>query len=264
LRFAGGRPPLVPAAVDVFYGHPLGVKSEIEFLERLRRDLIALGISARVLANLEVGRRFQQLDFFIVTEHRAVLCEQKCFRYPVIGHANGVWQEVIADKPTPLGSNPTRQARQGVYELSDTFHDFVRATGAPGPARGRFYKHIDTVVCLYPAIPAGSRIDKHPHVTHLGYEELLDRLAKPGPKPPWTASDWDALVRHLALIAEDEDTEEARSRRASEAALREYAGLFASGLGERMPPIVDTKVVVEDERRTRPELMTDLVAGGRS
>ena len=249
------------AAVDVFYGHPLDVRSEIEFLERLRRDLVARGISARVLANLEAGPNFQQLDFVIVTEHRAVLCELKRFRNPVIGQANGIWHQVLSGKPAPMMSNPTRQARQGVYALSDTFHDFVRTTGAPGPTKGRFYKDIDTVVCLFPIIPAGSNIAEHHHVTHLGYEQLVDRLAEPGPKPPWSPSDWDTLVRHLSLIAEDDDTEGARSRRASEAALREYAALFAGSQGVRMPPVVATKVILDGQRGTRPDLVADLIAG---
>ncbi len=251
------------ATVDVFYGHPLVVKSEIEFLGRLRRDLVSRGVAARVLANLEAGRSFQQLDFVIVTEHRAVLCELKSFRFPVIGRANGVWHETIAGQPTPLASNPTRQARQGVYELSDTLHEFVNACGVPGPTKTRFYRDIDTVVCMYPAIPTGSQIEQHRYVTHLGYEELLDRLTRPGPKPPWSTLDWDALVRHLALIAEDDETERAQSRRANEAELRAYSSRFVSDRREQMPPVVDTKVVVEGQHRDRPNLTTDLVAGRR-
>lgn len=223
--------------------------------------MVARGISARVLANLEAGPNFQQLDFLIVTEHRAVLCELKSFRHPVIGQANGVWYEIISGKPTPLTANPTRQARSAVYALSDTFHKFASGRGVPCATKGRFYKDIDTVVCLCPAIPAGSKIEKHPHVTHVGYEKLLDRLATPGPKPPWSSSDWDALVRHLVLIAEDEDTEQARSRRTNEAAMREYADHFADSHGQRMPSVVETKVVIDGQLAHRPDLLADLIAG---
>ena len=54
------------------------------------------------------------------------------------------------------------------------------------PADGPFYRHLDTVVCLYPAIPAGSELDRFEHVDVIGYDQLVDRLAAPGPRPPGT------------------------------------------------------------------------------
>ncbi len=37
------------------------------------------------------------------------------------------------------------------------------ATGGDVSADGSFYRHVDTVVCLHPGMPAGSKLDRFVH-----------------------------------------------------------------------------------------------------
>jgi len=146
--------------VHVFLGHPLADPTERSFLQRLRCDLEQRGIPALILANLEVGSSHRQLDFVIVSSARAVHCELKGYRAPVIGRANGVWEQVLPDgKRRSLDGNPYRQARDGTYALSDELRNLARRRGdMPAGPQGKFYKGIDTVVCLYPEVPQGSQL----------------------------------------------------------------------------------------------------------
>src|SRR5438093_145833 len=80
--------------VDVHLGNPLVDSTEKRFLERLRRDLEACGIEARVYANIQVGHR--QVDFLIVTSACPVLVELKrAGRDPVVGGINGRWERIV-------------------------------------------------------------------------------------------------------------------------------------------------------------------------
>jgi len=49
-------------------------------------DLLTLGVSARILGNLEVGRDERQIDFAVITDHRVVRIEEKTFPGP---HSRG-------------------------------------------------------------------------------------------------------------------------------------------------------------------------------
>jgi hypothetical protein len=89
--------------VEVFLGHPLSDPTEQKFLRQLRQDIEQRGVSALILANLEVSRQHRQLDFVIVTSARTVQCELKGFRLPVIGSANGRWEQLMpgGERPRP-------------------------------------------------------------------------------------------------------------------------------------------------------------------
>jgi hypothetical protein len=173
--------------VHVFLGHPLADPVERSFLQRLRRDLDRRGLPALILANLEVGSSYQQLDFVIVSSARTVHCELKGYRAPVLGRARGMWEQVLPDgKRRSLEGNPYRQARAGTYALSNEMRSLARRRGdMPAGPQGKFYKGIDTVVCLYPEVPQGSQLAGYPYVTALGYPALLERLAIPGPRLSW-------------------------------------------------------------------------------
>ena len=53
--------------VEVYLGHELSDPTEQKFLRQLRGDLERHGVSALILANLEVSSQHRQLDFVIVT-----------------------------------------------------------------------------------------------------------------------------------------------------------------------------------------------------
>jgi hypothetical protein len=79
-------------AVKVFLGNPITIASEIQFLARLRHDLLRLGVSARILANLQAGREDRQIDFVVITEGRVVQIEEKTFPGRIVeGPTNGPW-----------------------------------------------------------------------------------------------------------------------------------------------------------------------------
>lgn len=248
-------------AVDVFLGHPLVDATEKHLLQRLRRDLAVRGISARILANLQVGSDFRELDFFIISDDRAVMCELKGYGNPVVARANGRWQYLVNGRLLPLEGNAYRQAQDGGYALSDEMRAFARATGAPGPTKDKFVKDFELVVCLYPSIHQGSDIDRHRWVRAVGYDELLARLEQPGPRPAWSEGHWDAFVRHLGLYRDGEDAESARALRVSTAAVDEYSARFVNARQSCLPPLVPTSVHVAGALTDRPDLASTLTAG---
>ena len=82
---------------------------------------------------------------------------------PLIGQANGPWRQVLpGGQDRQLDRNYFRQAREATYAVSDVMRTLARRGDVP--ADGPFYRHLDTVVCLHPAIPAGSELDRFEHV----------------------------------------------------------------------------------------------------
>jgi hypothetical protein len=248
--------------VDVHLGNPLVDSTEKQFLERLRRDLEACGIEARVYANIQVGHR--QVDFLIVTSACAVLVELKrAGRDPVVGGINGRWERIVRGRRVgfPGDGNPYRQCHDAAYALGDAMRDYARAAGAPQPPRGQFIRTFHSVVCLYAAIPAGSQIDPHRHVRILGYDQLLDRLAQPGRDLGWTDEQWDGFSEHLHLYPEQEDTDAERAARHDRSVADEYCARFAADRVGDLPPIVDTNIRIDDVPADRPDLVAELLGG---
>jgi hypothetical protein len=229
---------------EAFVGQPPNDPTEKKFLRQLRLDLERLEVPALVLANLEVGRR--QVDFVIATPFRTVQCELKGFHWPVVGHANGLWVQIApsAERRT-LDTNPGRQAKELTFALGDQMKRFARKVPVPLHEEGSFYRGIDTVVCVFPEIPAGSEIDKHPHVTFLGYPELLTRLATDGPRMPWANQHWLAFIRHLGLYRPEDLRPAARQAREQRAVADDYARRFADAHARDLEPIVATSARVD-------------------
>ena len=249
--------------VEVYLGNPMPVASEREFLARLRHDLLKLAVTARIFANFRSGRDERQIDFVVVTDHRVVQLDQKVFPGPVVnGPTNGPWTVRVGANQVQEWRNPLVQALDNTYALSDEMHRFSAASGVPGPSGGKFYGDIDTIVCAYPSLPAGSLVKRRAHVTVLGYDELLKRVQTPGPAPRWSAENWDAFRRHLNLYREEDDSPEALVRHAGTAAVNAYLGLFLQEHAD-LPPLVPTGVNVDGGPAVRPEI-ADLAAAGRA
>lgn len=246
--------------VEVFLGHSITVASENRFLARLRCDLLKRGVSARILANLHVGRDVRQVDFVVITEHRVVQIDQKTFPGPIVdGPKNGPWKVRVGANDVRERGNPLRQSLDATYALSDELHAFSDCGHAPRPRAGRFYRDIDTIVCGFPVLPQGSRFDQHPHVTVLGYDALLDRLQRPGPRIPWSEAEWDAFSQHLNLYRADDESPEGIVRRAGAAAVDAYLGRYVQA-HEGLPTLVPTAVSVDTRPATRPDLADELAA----
>src|SRR4051794_28643663 len=105
--------------IDIFISSPVS-GSEAAALRDLER---AGRAPALILANFEISSRgaSHQIDFVVVTDHRAELIELKNLTAPVRGCLNGPWQiETSAGSFVPYsGPNPWEQARDAKLALSD-------------------------------------------------------------------------------------------------------------------------------------------------
>jgi hypothetical protein len=248
-------------AVEVFLGHQPEDENERRFLRRLLYDLEQGGLETVVFANLLLGKSLLQVDFVIVRPQRVVHCELKAWRYPVTGRPNGDWEQHLPDGTTrSTKANPCRQVTAGTYALSDDMHEFARRGGAPAPT-GKFYRAIESVVCMYPAIPDGSQIKPAPFVKVMGYEDLLARLRSPGTPGPWSLDDWRAFAAHIGLDLLDEQSEAEQRMRALRERLADYTRRFEASARENLPPHIATGVRVDDEAADSFDLLAALGRG---
>lgn len=187
--------------ITVFYGDQPAHAHERRAINVVRNELARRGISATLLVNFTI--RSRQIDLLIVTEQRCMNVELKHVdvTLPLIAKPNGLWRQQLPDgTERMLDRNYYEQARQETYALSDLLEKLARKRLVPGPQHSGFAKHIDTVVCCDPHIPAGSALTKHPHVAVVGLDTLLDRLAQPGPGfPHWAPQHWEEAIRCLGL-----------------------------------------------------------------
>ena len=255
-----------PSSADItsFLGSDIEYPWEEKFLTRLRRDLQQRGISALILANFNVrgasGQR--QIDFWVLTDARLAHIELKTLSQsaPVTGHLNGPWlQDLGGGNVHEIDPNPCTQAHNGTYALSDMAVRLMRRGVVPEAKP--FFRHIDTLVCVDPAIPPGSVLERHAHVAVVGYDELLDRLASPGPRPPWAPEHWEALIRELGLYPEEHDSPTARRRRESTESLTDYRQLFTERMSSDRPALVDVAFVVGEERSAAADIIERIAAG---
>jgi hypothetical protein len=252
------------AHIEVFLGEPIAHDTEQAFLARLRADLSRRGCRVRIYANFITRSLQRQVDFLVVTDHRAVHTELKTLDQglPLIGGINGPWaQELPGGKRRSFERNFCRQALDATFAVSDDMHQLARLGEVPRVS-GKYYSHFDTVVCVAPDIPTGSRLDPHRHVDVVGYRQLLDRLTTDGPKPAWTDEHWDAFARYLQLVPEEPDSPGQAARRAAAAVLDDYRRRFAAAhrrdLHEYVPlPARTAKQVMPDPLPVLTAAMTE-------
>lgn len=216
--------------VDVFLGDLIEDDSEWHVLNRLRDDLTVRGIHARIFANFFTNRRRyqRQVDLLVVTAYRVTVIELKNYNpaFPLNGGLNGPWTQALPDgRVRQLDGNPIRQAGGCTFAVSDD----MRALADRGdvPREDRFYRYLDSVVCVYPHVPAGSTIAAADHVTVVGYDELIDRLGRPGPRPRWEDRDWDRFARYVEL--HPFASMEAEPAETQQDHLRDYCRRFVRG-----------------------------------
>jgi hypothetical protein len=226
--------------VEVFLGDPIDDPNEQRVLNRLRADLHRRGIPARMYANFIAGRQQRQVDLFICTDHRLVHAELKVLdaSRPLVAAANGPWVQRLPDgTERALERNFYRQAHEATYALSDDMRYLARRGEAP-PALREFFRCIQTVLCLYPDVPAGSTLMPYNHVDVVDYDQLLQLLGTDGPRPPWTDEHWAAFARQLRLYPQPTEPVDA-ALRAQQTALEDYrlryAAAHRAGLHEYVP-----------------------------
>jgi hypothetical protein len=233
--------------VQVFLGDSIEDDDERRVLNRLRADLGRRGIPARIYANFfATGKQQRQVDLLAVTAVRCVQVEVKNFArdLPLIGTANGPWRQVLPNGTERQSDrNYFWQAREATLAVSDVMRTLARRGHVP--ADGPFYRHVDTVICMYPGIPAGSKLDRFEHVSVIGYDQLVDRLAAPGPRPDWDDPHWDAFARHLGLYRDSRESPRERARRQSLAVVEDYRRRFMAGLSLDLHEFVPTRAQVD-------------------
>ena len=252
--------------IQVFLGDPIEDDDERHVLNRLRADLSRRGIPARIYANfVATGKQHRQVDLLVVTAARCVQAELKNLSpdLPLIGSANGPWRQVLpGGQGRQLDRNYFRQAREATYAVSDV----MRALAMRGdvPTDGPFYRHLDTVVCLHPGIPAGSNLDRFEHVSVIGYDQLVDRLAAPGPRPTWDDPHWDAFARYLGLYRDSRESPGERARRESLAVVEDYRRRFTAGLGLHLHEFVPVQAQLDGTTSGSPlsAIVAAAAAGG--
>jgi hypothetical protein len=152
---------------DVYLGAPIEIDSERAFLYRLQADFEAAGKSGLILANFLLSPR--QIDFLIIVDQVVCHVELKNLTAPICGGVNGEWRLQLPDGTVRAldRENPYRQALDGKYALSDEMHAYLRRHPTVNSNHGqKFYKYIESVVCIYPDLAAGSILpsDRKVHV----------------------------------------------------------------------------------------------------
>jgi hypothetical protein len=242
--------------VTVFYGEQPTHPHERRAINIVRNELARRGISATLLANFTVvANSGRQIDLVIITDHRCLIVELKLIdpALPLIAIPNGPWRQVLPDgteRPLDRG-NFYDQAIQQTYGLSDTLAGLEAKGLVPGPQAAKFFRHIDTVVCLDPRIPDGSTTPRHRNVSVVGLDELIDRVAQAGPGlTHWTPEHWGELIRHLGLYAESDDDPAVIRRRADTAAIQDYRRRFREFTAAAMPPLVAATALIDGQSAT--------------
>jgi hypothetical protein len=265
--------------VEVYLGDPIDDRNERQVLSRLRADLERRGIPARIYANFIAGPQQRQIDLLISTPRRLVHVELKVLDpgLPVIAGINGPWKQQLPDgRLRSLDRNFYRQAHEATFAISDDMHRLARRREIPAPD-GKFYASFWTTICVYPDVPAGSRLETYRHVDVVGYARLLDLLAADGPRPQWTDDHWAAFARHLQLYPEPAEAPAEVARRAQLNVLEDYrvrfAGTHRAGLHEFVPVVANAagvpvdnpvEVLVEAARRQQMVVFTGPSGAGKS
>ena len=235
--------------IRLFVGDPVTDTAELSLINRLRSDLARHGIGATLYANFFTeARQSLQIDLLVRTEIRTAHVEIKGFRteYPIRGCRNGMWAQILpGGEERPLGKNCGRQALSGTYAISDAMRDLAQA-GVVASADGGFPRHIDSIVGIWERVPSGSDINPPPHVTVMGYSELLERLRQPGPVVPWTENEWDEFARHHSLFQLEDTTPAEARRRDAQAIIDDYRLRSRSSLASGLSSLVSLEATGPD------------------
>ena len=228
--------------IRLFVGDTIEEPAERALISRLRIDLGRRGVRATLYANFfPATRRSSQVDLLVRTECRTAHVEIKGLRSDVAVRArpNGLWVQLMPDGSNRSLGNYGRQALNNTYAISDAMRDLAQEGALTATRSGGFYRHIETIVGIWEAIPDGSDIEPPPFVTVLGYGDLLCSLTTPGPKLPWTNDDWDAFARSHHLFQPQSQSQSECHRRSSLERIADYRRRARSKLAYGLSTFVD-------------------------
>lgn len=237
--------------ISLFLGDPLQEPSEIQFLDKLYADLTERGRNAIIFANFFAGRLKQQTDFLIITSKCACVVELKNYNLPVFGQVNGAWELKRHDGTLSkrLGErNPYHQALQAKYSISDEMHLLQNdhpELPAP-PNNKKYYQTLESVVCLFPDIPAGSQLTPGDYKTYVkGYPDFLQFLLSSTTNPGWSKDNWLKLAMKLGLRCEQLSDTAQPDRHLAIEQCEEYIRRFLDYYGNNLTELVPTEMTAD-------------------
>ncbi len=224
------------ASIDIFIGAPIEHESERATLVRAVAFLSAQGISAVILANVNLGGR--QIDLVIGLDQGALVVESKALSSAVRGSENGDWQVRLRSGRWKEIPNVYAQALNEKLALRDAMVAFARAD-APYP---------DAAVIFVPAIPAASEIPSGDFKVSVGgLDDLPERIAS-AKRRGWSLDQWRAFSTHHRLIAVPSiDAALSRELLDAERMLTAYGEAFARTYGPAASTMVPLTCVCEGE-----------------
>lgn len=150
--------------IEVFVGAPIEIESEQLFLAELSAELANKGLNALIFANFQLPAHnpVHQIDFLVILDQIVCHIDLKNLSAPVTGTANGPWRLTLPDGTSKAhdGKNPYVQALDCKFAISDQMHRFAaKKAVVPKPQNGaKFYTTMESVVCVYPELMAGSDV----------------------------------------------------------------------------------------------------------
>lgn len=216
--------------LEIFIGAPIEHASERAALQCAYEFLSERGISATILANVNLGNR--QLDLVVAIECAALVIEAKGFTSAVRGGANGDWETRLASGVWKKIANSYLQVIGQKQALRDAMRSFVGDDVAyPGAA-----------LIFIPAIPVGSAIPQTDFKVSIGGLNELPALITSLKRDGWSLNQWRSFAaRHRLLSVPSIHAALSPELLEAEQLLSTYGDAFRRTYGEpasRMIPMI--------------------------
>ena len=190
--------------VEIYTSGPVS-GAEAAALTGLIEALSGRSEPALILSNFTCGKTKRQVDILVVTPSHAAHLELKHFIGPIEGKDTGGWYYLMGGNRVRIPSqdgSPLEQATQTKYAISDEMEEFAgKNSDVPPPGAGKYYKQLNSAVCVYPRIPRGSVLTRGDHKVRVwSFENCLTLLAAERARNPWPIEVWRRFAaEHLRL-----------------------------------------------------------------
>jgi Nuclease-related domain len=176
------------ASIEIFIGAPIEHASERAALARAVEFLTAQGISAVIIANVNLKTR--QIDLLIALDQGVLVVEAKAFASMMRGGENGLWELRLASGRWKRIPNAYRQTIDEKLALRDAMAEFA----------GGAVPYPDAALVFTPAIPAGSSIPPSDFKVTIGGIGELPTAIQSVKRHGWSFDQWRAFAKHHQLV----------------------------------------------------------------
>lgn len=224
------------ASIEIFIGAPVEHASERVALARAVEFLTARGISAVIIANVNLKTR--QVDLIIAVDQGVLVVEAKAFTSMVRGGANGSWELRLASGRWKQIPNAYQQTIDEKHAVRDAMADFV----------GGAVPYPDAALVFTPDIPASPSIPPSDFkVTVAGIDEL-PALIQAVRRQGWSLAQWRAFAAHHRLIpVSSVEAALSQSMLDAEMLLNTYGEVFTDTYGGPASELVPVSCRFESE-----------------